>query len=151
MTYIQKREYDQTFGTRSGDSVRAFFCCWESGEVISSEAFRFTSGPGLSNESKNLSISTTQPATYSRLPLPPCCLGYAVVLCCVASRRERESHGISTSDTGPSVGETLDPDHRMGQIIPNSFNCDSTINRQTAANRLDLNISPSSLPSRSLS
>ena len=48
-----------------------------------------------------------------------------------AAEREK-SHGISTSDTGPRGGETVDPDHGMGQIISNSFNRDSTI--RTAAN-----------------
>lgn len=39
----------QTFGSLSGESVRAFLlCCCESGERASSEAFRLLSGPSFS-------------------------------------------------------------------------------------------------------
>lgn len=123
-TRSQEKDHEQTFSTRSGESVRAFLlCCCESGEVISSEAFRFAPGSEISIGSDQPRNESCQASNSLSIVMAAILhwVGYSVVLCAVQVK-PRDLHACRYG--GPSVGGTVVPNRQLGQIIRNSFRCD---------------------------
>lgn len=109
-THLQQptNRHTHTFGS-PGESVRAFLlCCCESREVISSEAFRFVSGSGISKSACRILPDLAKPAvTHFPPPWLPfsCAVALSSVFC---SLRPNRSLRLYVRDR-PGGGETLGP------------------------------------------